>query len=118
MIVNRTELFNYHSVFDIEIDGQHHYVYNLPYYDNVYVGMHLFPDGDKFYIITSEVYIDLITRKNINRKSCQQYVEDNIDCKLIVSETVEGFEYLADRRDYLGSQQSALMQAIVCKYCK
>lgn len=118
MIVNRTELFNYHSVFDVELDGVHHYIYNLPYYDNVYTGMHVFPDGDKFYVITPELYIDLITRKNKSRSNCQSYVEDNIDTYLIKNDCVTGFEYLGDRRDFLGSQQSALIQALVCKYSK
>lgn len=116
MIANRTELFNYHSVFDVELDGVHYYVYNLPYYDNMYVGRHLYPDGEKFYSIPAEMYVRLVTLKNKNAMMCQKYVEDNIDDSLISERLPYGFEYIGDRRDYIGSQLSALLQALVCKY--
>lgn len=116
MIVNRTELFNYHSVFDVELDGTHYYVYNLPYYDTMYVGRHLYPDGEKFYLIPSEIYVDLITLKHKNVSMCQQYVENDIDSYLIEDHLPCGFEYIGDRRNYIGSQLSALLQAIVSRY--
>ncbi len=114
----RTELFNYHNVYDIYEFGdknQHYYVYSFPYYKNVYSGRHLYPDGASLYLISSERYIELVTMKRKNHEVCQQYVEENIDSKLLVGSYVDGFEYLCDKLDYMGSLPSIVMQA-VCDY--
>ena len=116
MWLNRVELFNYHFVFDIDINGQHRYVYNLPLYKTAYSGRHIYPDNDKFYVITPEIYVQLITMKNKDKVKCQLFVEENIDVKLLANEKVDGFEYLADRQEYIGSESSALIQALVSKY--
>ena len=53
--------------------------------------------------------------KRRNREVCQQYVEENIDSKLLAGSHVDGFEYLCDKLDYIGSLPSIVMQA-VCDY--
>lgn len=115
MWLNKIELFNYHFVFDIDINNHHEYVYNLPLYKTVYSGRHIYPDNDKFYIISSEMYVKLLTMKNRDKVKCQTFVEECIDAKLLAGETVDGFEYLADRQDYIGSASSALIQALVTR---
>ena len=115
MLMNRTELFQYHSVFDLKIDNEHYYVYNLPYYNNVYAGRHIYPDGDKFYRITPEIYIQLITLRNKNCRDCQSYIENEIDNYLIDDKRVSGFEYIDDKKNYMGSQSSAVLQAVIAK---
>ena len=112
----RTELFNYHNVYDVyEFANRHYYVYGFPYYQKVYTGRHIYPDGARLYLISSERYIELITMKNKNRTMCQEYVENYIDKPLLDGQNVDGFEYLGDKLDYLGSMPSTVMQAI-CEY--
>ncbi len=108
------ELFNYHMLYDVTEDSSvpHRYVYALPYYDSLYVGRHIYPSGVKMYEITSEVYIDLLLRKQKSRKDCQRYVETEIDTQLIASKQVVGYRYLGDKKDLHGSLASVALQLL------
>lgn len=118
MAVTRTELFNYHNVFDLDIDNKHYYAYNIPYYNNINTGRSAYPDGDLFYRISHETYVKFINLKKKHATNLQSYIENEIDLKLINNETICGFEYIGDKKDYLGSQSSAVMQAVISKCCK
>ena len=112
----RVDLFNYHMVYDVDEFDKHYYLYGLPYYKELYVGRHIYPDGVKIYAITPEIYIDLITKKRISREDCQKYVESKIDPVLMKGESLDGFQYIGDKNDYMGSMPSAVMQAVVQEF--
>lgn len=112
----RSELFNYHMLYDISDvsdDLKHYYVYSLPYYDDMYMGHNIYPEGVKLYIISSENYIRLLTMKQKNKQKCQSYVEQNIDNYLIQGKPVEGFTYIGDKSECIGSLPSAIVQLVL-----
>ena len=109
----RTELFNYHLLYDVEIEGEHRYVYGLPYYSRLYAGRHIYPDGARLYELTPETYIDIIVMKQKDRNVCREYMESEVDAVLMAGGTVEGYSYLGDKKDFWGSMPSAVMQALL-----
>ena len=113
--MTRTELFNYHMLYDVVEfgnKGEHYYVYSLPYYHNMYNGRHIFPEGAKLYLITAEWYAELVTMKHKNKAMCQRFVETNIDVNLIHNQNIDGFTYIGDKKDYIGSIPSVVMQVL------
>lgn len=114
-MVNRIELFNYHNVFDVDINGEHQYVYAMPYYEQLYVGRHIYPDGVLLYKINSDVYLKLVMMKRKDKKACKEYVENDIDKMLLATGGNDDYVYLGDKKDYIGSLSSVAMQ-VVLKY--
>ena len=115
-MINRVELFNYHNLFDVDLNGEHHYVYAMPYYEQLYVGRHIYPDGVWLYSISAETYVRLITMKRKNKQHCKDYVENKIDRILLVDGETDDFIYLGDKREFLGSLSSTVIQSILQYY--
>ena len=115
-MINRVELFDYHNVFDVDINGSHKYVYALPYYEHVYVGRHIYPDGVWLYSMTHETYLKLIMMKRKNKRVCHDYVINNIDKMLLTNGENDEYVYLGDKKDYLGSLPSVVIQSILQYY--
>ena len=115
-MINRVELFNYHNLFDVDLNGEHHYVYAMPYYEQLYVGRHIYPDGVWLYSVTPEMYVRLVTMKRKNREYCKNYVVNNIDTILLNRGTIEDFVYLGDKKEFLGSLSSTVIQSIFQYY--
>lgn len=113
-MVNRTELFNYHNVFSVNLEGETYYVYCIPYYNTVYTGRSIFPDGGRMYLISGGMYAKLVTMKHKDSEHIASYVEYNIDDHLMKENgELDGFIYIGDYQDFLGSQSSAVMQAVI-----
>lgn len=113
-MVTRTELFSYHNVFSVELDGKTYHAYCLPYYETVYIGRNVFPDGEHVYLIPGGEYAKLVTMKHRTPDRIAEYVEHHIDDPIMQdSKLPDGFIYLGERRDFLGSQSSAVMQAVI-----
>jgi hypothetical protein len=111
--INRTDLFNYHNLFDIKFETGEYYVYTLPYYRAVYTGRHIFPDGNLIYLIDRELFVKLKSMQVYDKPECRSYVEQHIDSKLMNHIDSDEFIFIGDSANYVGSLPSAVMQALV-----
>lgn len=115
-MVIRKEIGSHHHIYDIDFNGSHYYVYGFPYYNNLYTGRMVYPDGEKFYLITSEEYVRIMTLYSKDKRECEDYCEANIDVYIISTWQNANeckFCYLGDMVDFFGHQNSAVIQALV-----
>ncbi|MBO5435113.1 hypothetical protein J6A31_04755 [bacterium] len=112
-MLDRVELFDYHNVILVSLDDNQYYVYCLPVYYNCDNGRSVLPDDEWMYLIPQAVYDGLLTLKKENMTMCKYHVEHNIDDLLLHGFLPDGFVKLGNSRDYLGSQLSAVTQALV-----
>lgn len=114
-MISRTELCSQMKVFDVMFSDEHCYVFGFPIYDDLYVGKHLFPENEFYYVIPGDVYVKLITLQRSDTKgltnNCQEYAN-----KVIVEPIINNdgtYECIGNMREFRGSEMSTIAQAVV-----
>lgn len=109
-MILRTELFDHYRVFDVVNNGEHYYVYGLPYYEEVQSGRLSYPDGYDFYIISGDSYAKLMVAKQAKFVALQRMVYEMTDSMLSGDDR---YVCIGNSKDFLGSELSCVMQAFV-----
>ena len=114
-MISRTELSSCTRVFDVLLSDEHFYVFGFPIYKTMYVGRHMFPDDEKFYLIPPEVYVKLISLKRVDAQqltnACQEYLDREVITPIL--QGAADYTYIGSKSQFEGSEMSIVMQAIV-----
>jgi hypothetical protein len=77
-------------------------------------GSSLFPSGNYVYMIKKEVFDFLLSFTD--KKQLQCYVETHIDDELLLHHRLpEGFDFLGDSKDKVGTLMSKILQMVVSR---
>ena len=114
-MISRTEICSQMKVFDVLLTDEHYYVFGLPVYDNMYVGKHLFPENELYYLISGEIYAKLISLWKCDGQSltnrCQEYADEALIRPIL--DGISDCEYIGAMKDFRGSELSVVAQAMV-----
>ncbi len=115
MVIRKT-IVNGHHIYDAELQGAHYYVYGFSYYDEVYSGKPFIADCERFYLISADVYVKIMTMYRKDKYACECYVYEYIDMDILYSinhNQDSKFLYLGSTRDFCGHPNSAVIQAVI-----
>lgn len=103
------------KVFDVMFTDEHYYIFGFPVYDELYVGKHLYPENEMYYVITSEIYAKLIALQKCDAQSlthrCQEYADEVVIEPILKGE--KKYEFIGNMKDFKCSELSAVAQAVV-----
>ena len=110
-MVIRSELYDNHNIYRVDIGDKIKYAYSIPY---CYPGdVRLDNNNFLLYEITSERYVELMMLKRKGVAYCADYIYSNFDEPLIKGENIEGFTYKGDTGRHFRPICSKVLQMMI-----
>jgi len=110
-MVVRSELYDNHNIYMVDIGTSIKYAYGIPYY---YPGeIPILSNKFLLYEITSERYAEFMMMKRKGVKYCCEYVYSHFDKPLLEGKVLDGFTYRGDTGNHTSPICSKVLQMMI-----